>query len=145
MLGTEPEIIENHVKTGEVQLVFWPVLNHGNPSTFSHLTAECVAQQSMDAFWEIHHTFFENARDLWSADRDYFVRAAIDVGVDQATFETCYDGGSGLEALLELDALRREASVYSQPVFDINGERLAGAQSYDLFAQVFSQLLNNSN
>lgn len=145
MLGTEPEIVEKYVKTGQVQLVFWPVLNHGNPSTFSHLTAECVAQQSMDAFWEVHHTLFENAGELWRADRDYFVQTALEVGVDQATFESCYDGGSGLEAILELDALRRANNVYTQPIFEINGERLGGAQPFDVFSQAFEQLLNENN
>lgn len=145
MLGTEPAIIDNYVKTGQVQLVFWPVLNHGNASTFSHLTAECIAQQSMDAFWQVHHTLFENAGDLWRADRDYFVKTAVEAGVDQSTFEACYDDGSGLEAILALDALRRERSVYTQPVFDINGERLGGAQSYDVFAEAFEQLLTSSD
>ena len=110
MLGTEPEIITNYVETGDVKIVFWPVLNHGDPSVYSTLAAECVAQQNTDAFWEMHHLLFENQRDLWSASRDYYVETAVSVGADQAQFEACYDGADGIARVLELDDLPRDTS-----------------------------------
>ncbi len=137
MLGTEPEIIANYVETGRVKLQFWPVLNHGDPSLYSTLTAECVGQQSPDLFWDMHAYLFSNQADLWRADRDYFVKTAVAVGADQNAFEACYDGPSGLSTVLELDAIRRQRSIFVQPVFDINGEILVGAQPYDVFAAVF--------
>lgn len=140
MLDTEPQIIENYVKTGQVQIVFWPVLNHGNPSTFSTLTAECVAQQSTDLFWVVHERLFENLSELWSADREYYVNLAVEVGADQATFEACYDGPAGLEQILELDAIRRERGVYSQPIFDANGEVFGGYQQFDFYVELFDLL-----
>ncbi|MCP5097576.1 MAG: thioredoxin domain-containing protein [Chloroflexi bacterium] len=142
MLGVEPDIITNYVETGAVKIVFWPVLNHGDPSVYSSLTAECVAQQDMDAFWQVHALLFENQSDLWGASRDYFVETAVSVGVDQATFETCYDGASGLDTVFVLDNFRRQRGIYSQPIFDINGELLAGRQSYELFASIFDQVGN---
>ena len=77
MLGTEPDIIRDYVETGQVKLVFWPVLNHGNPSVFSTLTAECAGQQDPDLFWSVHETLFENQGELWGADRDYYVQTAV--------------------------------------------------------------------
>ncbi|MCA9923609.1 MAG: thioredoxin domain-containing protein [Anaerolineales bacterium] len=141
MLGTEPEIVANQVARGEVQIVFWPVLNHGNPSVYSTLTAECVAQQSTDAFWQIHELLFANQDDLWSADRDYYVNLAVSIGVDQAAFEACYDGPSGLDTVLALDDLRRQRGIFSQPTFDVNGQIFAGRQSYETFDTIFTQLL----
>ncbi len=143
MLGVEPEIVANFVELGQVKIVFWPVLNHGNPSLYSTLTAECVAQQDMDAFWDIHTLLFENQDELWGADRDYFVETAVSVGVDQTQFEACYDGPSGLDAVFILDDLRRQRGVFSQPVFDINGNLLAGLQSFELFTTAFNSLLEN--
>lgn len=143
MLDTEPQIVENYVKTGEVQIVFWPVLNHGDPSTFSTLTAECVAQQSTDAFWDIHQTLFETQQQTWGADRDYYINLAVQTGVDQATFEACYDGGDGLAKILELDAIRRERGVYTQPIFDVNGEIFGGYQQFDFYVEVFGFFLEN--
>lgn len=140
MLSVEPEIVANYVETGLVKLVFWPVLNHGNPSIYSTLTAECIAQQSMEAFWQVHEQLFQNQDELWSAERDYYVETAVQTGVDQTTFESCYDG-DGLATVMEMDALRRQRGIFSQPVFDINGQLLAGLQSYSLFDQTFQALL----
>lgn len=141
MLGTEPDIIQNYVDSGQVKIVFWPVLNHGDPSVYSTLTAECVAQQSTAAFWDIHKLLFENQQQLWSADRDYYINLATRVGADEATFTACYDNGTGLEKVLELDNIRRQRGIYTQPIFDINGNLLAGLQSYDLFAEIFAEML----
>lgn len=140
MLGTEPDIIANYVATGRVKLVFWPVLNHGNPSVYATLTAECVGQQNPDLFWVMHKYLFENQADLWQADRDYYVDAAVANGADQATFEACYDGADGLATVMELDAIRRDRGILSQPIFDINGEIFVGAQPYESFAAVFDAL-----
>lgn len=137
MLGTEPDIIANYVETGRVKLVFWPVLNHGDPSVYSTLTAECMGQQDPDLFWVAHASLFENQSDLWRADRDYYVNTAVSLGADQAQFEACYDGPDGIATVLALDDIRRQRGIFSQPIFDINGETFVGAQPYDSFAAVF--------
>ena len=135
MLGTEPDILRDYVMTGKVKLVFWPVLNHGNPSVYATLTAECAGQQNPDFFWALHKYLFENQDDLWSANREYYVQTAVSFGVDQAQFETCYDGAAGLEQVMELDNGRRQRGIFSQPQFDINGYIFVGAQPYATFAK----------
>ena len=140
MLGTEPEIIANYVETGRVKLVFWPVLNHGDPSVYSTLTAECLGQQDSALFWAAHETLFANQNDLWGADRDYYVDTAVTLGADKATFEACYDGPDGIATVLELDRIRRQRGIFSQPIFDINGQVFVGAQPYEDFAAVFEAL-----
>ena len=140
MLGTEPEIIANYVESGEVKIVFWPVLNHGDPSVYSTLTAECVGQQSPEMFWEVHEQMFSNQFELWSADRDYYVQTAVSVGADQAQFEACYDGADGIATILELDRLRRDRGIFSQPQFDVNGQIFVGAQPYETFAALFESI-----
>lgn len=140
MRGTEPDIIANYVETGRVKLVFWPVLNHGNPSLYATLTAECVGQQDPNLFWAVHEILFENQADLWQADRDYYVDTAVAAGAEQATFEACYDGPDGLATIMALDATRRDRGIFSQPIFDINGEIFVGAQPYESFAAVFDAL-----
>lgn len=141
MLGTEPEVIEAYVETGEARIVFWPVLNHGDPSVFSTLTAECVAQQDIDLFWDVHELLFTNQRDLWTADRDYYVNTAVGVGADRETFEICYDSMEAMDQILELDALRRERGIYGQPVFDVNGQVFYGSQSFNTFSGVIEAAL----
>jgi protein-disulfide isomerase len=141
VLGTEPDIIQNYVETGQVKLVFWPVLNHGNPSVYSTLTAECAGQQDPALFWAVHKMLFENQSDLWGAGRDYFVETAVAAGADHSTFETCYDDPSALDQVLELDNIRRQRGILSQPQFDINGLIFVGAQPYEAFAQALDASL----
>jgi protein-disulfide isomerase len=141
VLGTEPEVIATYVDSGQARIIFWPVLNHGDPSVFSTLAAECVARQDIDAFWQLHHHLFTNQADLWQAGRDYYIEAASAVGADPEAFAECYDDGEALDHVLALDAARQERGIFSQPVFDINGELLYGSQSFERFSGVVDAAL----
>lgn len=143
MLGAQLQLIERYVDPRQVKLIFWPVLNYGEPSVRAAVAVECVARQNMDAFWELHHYLFENQADLWRADHDYFVQAATDVGADPQQFAACFDDGEARQHVLALDEERQARGVFSQPVFDIGGERLYGSQSFDIFAQAIDAALDN--
>ena len=136
MLGTEPELVNKYVESGQVKMVFWPVINHGDPSIYATLTVQCIGQIDVDKFWEGHELLFINQRDLWRADRDYFVETAVSIGIDQIQFETCYDSGDTLQNILSLDDIRRERGIYGQPMFDIAGTIYAGAGSFADFSAV---------
>ena len=80
---------------------------------------------------------------MWQADRDYFVNAASNVGVDQAAFEECFDNGTGHITVTELDSIRRENDVFNRPTFDINGQLLIGSQPFNVFAQFIEAALQS--
>jgi protein-disulfide isomerase len=143
VLGSEPQIIDNYVNSGQVRIVFWPMLDHGNVSLNAHAAADCIGRQNVDAFWQIHDQFFADQADLWRADRDYFVNAASNVGVDQAAFEECFDNGTGHITVTELDSIRRENDVFNRPTFDINGQLLIGSQPFGVFAQFIEAALQS--
>ena len=135
MLGAEPEIISNYVDHGLVRIVFWPMLDHGNASLNAHAAADCIGRQDVDAFWQVHDEFFLNQGDLWQANREYFVNMAVISGVDQATFEACYDSGTGHATVMELDSIRRNLGVFNRPTFTINDQLLVGSQPFEIFEQ----------
>ncbi|MBK9051758.1 MAG: thioredoxin domain-containing protein [Chloroflexi bacterium] len=141
MLGAEPEIIDTYVNSGQVKIIFWHVLDHATASLNSHAAADCIGQQSVDAYWLIHDQFFADQNELWDADRDYFVNAAATVGVDQSTFEQCYDSGVGQANVTRLDAIRRQQGILTRPTFDINGTLLFGAQRFAVFAEAIEAAL----
>lgn len=143
MLGTEPQLIADYVEDGRVRLVFWPVLNHGDPSVYATLTAHCIGQQNADAFWDVHNLLFENQRELWSASRDYYVNVATSLGVDQAAFERCYDDGTGLAEVLALDEARKQRGVYGQPTFELEDTLYGGAPPYEVFTEMLDAALAN--
>jgi protein-disulfide isomerase len=133
VLGTEPQLITDYVESGRVKIVFWPVLNHGNPSVYSTLAAECAGQQDPALFWAAHAVLFERQAELWSADRDYYASLAESLGADRTVFEACYDGGDGLAQVTALDDERLRRGIFGQPTFDVNGQVFAGLQNYETF------------
>ena len=133
MLGTEPQLVADYVATGRVKIVFWPVLNHGNPSVYGTLAAECAGQQAPALFWAAHGLLFEQQDELWSAGRDYYVTLVESLGADQAAFEACYDDGSGLAQVTALDEMRLQRGIFGQPTFDVGGQVFAGLQRYEVF------------
>lgn len=126
MLGEEKRIREEYVETGRMMYIFWPVLNHGNHSVFSHAAMDCVAHQDPKLGWDMHEVLFINQRDLWSAPRDFFVQQAEIVGADIPAFEECFDTGAGVERVQALDTIRRDRGVRGQPIFDVNGDVVRG-------------------
>ena len=88
----------------------------------------------------MHHYLFQNQGDIWGATRDYYIETAVSLGADESTFAACYDGPDCIAQVLELDTLRRDRGVFSQPTFDINGTVLAGSRPYDTFAEAFDSL-----
>lgn len=143
MLGTEPQLVAQYVESGLLKIVFWPVLNHGNPSVTSTLAAECAGQQDPALFWAAHGVLFQNQSDLWSADREYYATLAESLGADRATFEACYDGGDGLAQVTALDEARLQRGIFGQPTFDINGQTFAGSQRIDVFQAAIDAALTN--
>ena len=144
MLGTEPQVVQEYVQTGKVKLVFWPVLNHNDPSVYATLTAHCVGRQDADKFWEVHEFLFNSQQDLWRADKEYFVNTAVAAGADQVAFETCYDDQGAMDEVLELDAIRRQRGIAGQPMFDIGGTIYGGAPPFESFAEVLDALLETA-
>jgi protein-disulfide isomerase len=143
VLGTEPQLIADYVETGRVRIVFWPVLNHGNPSVYSTLAAECLGQQDPALFWTAHGVLFENQDELWSAGREYYVALAESLGADVSAFEACYDDGSGLARVMALDDTRLERGIFGQPTFDVNGQVFAGLQNYEFFQTAIDNALSS--
>ena len=141
MLGAEREIIANEVAARQVRLVFWPMLDLGPNSLNAATTAFCAGEQDPAAFWAAHDTLFANQGEVYGADRQYFVDVAAGLGLDATAFAACYDGETVRDLIAALDAARREAGIFNRPTFDLNGQRLIGAQPYDTFAAAISGLL----
>jgi protein-disulfide isomerase len=103
--------------------------------------AECAAQQG--AFWEMHDALFNSQAD-WSGKDDAvqtFEKLAGDLGLDQAEFNSCLEGG---KAQAEVTAEYQEgiaAGVTGTPAFQINGAALSGAQPFAAFQQMIDYFL----
>jgi protein-disulfide isomerase len=141
VLGVEPQIIETYVRDGQVLLVFAPVLNHANLSDQTHQAAECAADQGR--FWEMHHLLFENQDSFLFGDtRAILKQLAVEAGLDTLLFNICIDEQQTLERIKAQDQFRQNRGIRGQPVFSINGDYLIGAQSFETYANLINQKLD---
>ena len=134
-------IWREYVITGQLKFIFWPVLNHGDASFNATKAVECVAQQDMDAFWQMHAAVFAEASGLYRAGRPFYRDLAVEFDVDGPTFEACYDDPATAAFVVGLDEVRRERGIVGQPVFDIGGQILFGNQPFPTFVEVIEDKL----
>lgn len=146
MQGAEQELIAGPVATGELRLVFWPMLDLGPNSTNSAIAAFCAGEQDPAAFWHVHDRLYGDQRNVYVANRDYFLGTIDGLGLDDAAFATCYDGEEMRQFLETLDQTRRDNGVRVRPTFDIAGptgepERIFGSQSFEAFNAIIQAKL----
>lgn len=140
MLGTEPQIRENYVKTGQVKLIFHPILDLGSGSMLAGQAAECAGEQGQ--FWAMHDVLFKEQGKLYGSDvNDVIKELADQLPLDKAKFTACLDEQRYAQKIQQLDARRRELGIRTRPTIDVNGQLVIGAQPFGVFQQVIEPLL----
>lgn len=117
---------------GKVRIVFrhFPLSFHPNAPKAAEASA-CAHEQGK--FWEMHKQLFANQKGLTVPE---LKQHAATIGLDQAKFDACLDGGS-MKALVDADTKAgSEAGVNGTPAFFINGRLLSGAQPFAEFEKV---------
>ena len=144
MLGAEEQVHEAYVKSGKVRYIFNPVLNHGDRSYVAHQASECAGDQGQ--FWSFRRTLYENQGALWGGDIRVAVKnLASQAGLDTDDFNACIDEQRHYNTVDQQDAIRRQAGVRGQPMFDINGQVYGGAPPFEAFAKVVDAALAGQN
>ena len=121
----------------EVRLVFkdYPLPNHEQAFKAAE-AGNCAHQQGK--FWELHDVMFSKQSELRVAD---LKRHAAELGLDQASFDTCLDSGRFAEAVSADLTLGQSAGVSSTPTVFINGRAVMGAAPYEVFAEIVEEEL----
>lgn len=140
MLGSEPHIKETYIKTGQVKLVFNPILDHGDRSLQAHQAAECAGEQGM--FWPIHDILFEQQGSLYGGDvREVIKGLAVQLPLDVDLFNNCLDEQRTSALVQSQDQHRRQLGIRTRPTFDLNGQLIVGAQPFEVFQNAIESLL----
>ncbi len=127
---TFPTIRREYVDTGRVRWVFrhFPLRNIHPQAESAGRAAECAAQQGK--FWEYHSQLFANQSALGDADLTAYGNAA---GLNIAAFDACR-ASDAVAARVQRDVDSGLAlGVAGTPTFFINGERLTGFRSVEVF------------
>jgi protein-disulfide isomerase len=134
---TVEEVLKKY--DGKVRFVFreFPLPMHKSAKKAAE-AALCANQQ--DKFWPMYDKMFANQEKLEPTDLKGYAK---DLGLDQAKFDACLDGGK-MESAVQADIEAGKAlGVDGTPAFFINGRPYSGAQPLDKFVDVIDSELGN--
>jgi protein-disulfide isomerase len=146
--GAYPQIVENFVRTGEVQYFYKNLpLQQIHPwSEPAALASECALNQDAEAFWTFKQGFFSNQEQLGNAYENSnfdasMYRWAEQTGLDTEQFRTCYDNEEEIEEVQQDKQEAGENGAQATPTVLINDQKLEGAQPYSRFESTIQSAL----
>lgn len=139
---TEPQIIEQYVKTGKVFYEYRSVGAFlGAESGAAAEAAYCAGDQGK--FWEYRDALYSHwtGENVGDFANDKLQQYAASTGLDQSTFNDCLASGK-YAARVEQDVKDARADgVRATPSFLINRKLLEGAQQFEAFQQMIEAAL----
>tara|TARA_Y100000590_G_scaffold43465_1_gene46251 strand:- start:1297 stop:1971 length:675 start_codon:yes stop_codon:yes gene_type:complete len=144
---TRPQIIENYIDTGKVNLVFIDMPFLGADSTPASEATYCANDQGK--YWEYHSMLFryqEEIDDGWAnANRLQAIALNLDLDIEQ--FDKCMTTDDHKPRInFNKQKARTDFEANSTPTFLIvntsgEGERIVGAHPYSTFEDIINRLL----
>lgn len=125
ILNVYPTLQREYVDAGTLQVVSvnFPVL--GPASEHAARVAECVFQQSNDAFWEMKPPLYRAQAELADTRRARDLALTYAPGIDAADLDACLDDPASLEAVRADSTMATGLSVNATPTVFVNGVRVA--------------------
>jgi protein-disulfide isomerase len=125
---------------GRVRLVFKDLPLPSHPAARgAHEAARCAG--AAGKYWAYHDRLFEEQGRFAPAD---LVRYAVELGLDRAEFERCFESRR-YAAQIDADiAQARALGVTGTPTFFVNGIPLVGAHPVETFREVIEQALRGA-
>ena len=94
----------------------------------AHEAARCAGAENQ--YWPYHDRLYAEQPRF---DRDSLIRYAVDLGLDSARFAGCLDERRYAAAVEADVAQARALGIRATPTFLINGQKLEGARSVEVF------------
>lgn len=133
-METEPQIIEQYVKTGKARLIYRHLVQLGEGSQVLAEASECAGAQG--AFWEMREQIYQRQNEVYGATNFAAVQPLVqELGLDANQFKQCLDQRQFQQQVLDDYAVAQRESINSRPVVDINGTRIIGAQPFTRYQQ----------
>ena len=138
-METEPQLIEQYVKTGKARLIYRHLLQLGEPSKTLAEASECAGAQGK--FWEMREQLYRRQAELYSASSFAAVQPLVaELGLDEAQFGQCLEQHQFEQQVTADFAAAEREGIRSRPVLDINGTRIIGAQPLTQFQAVLDAI-----
>jgi protein-disulfide isomerase len=141
-LQTFPTLLSEYIETGIVRYVFkdFPLNSIHPQAAEAAEAARCANDQGR--FLEMHDLLFVRQEE-WSGQApptEIFVGMAAGLGLDEAAFRACLEGGEH-EAAVTADLNEGIGfGITGTPAFYLNGYPISGAQPLEVFEQAIAQV-----
>ncbi len=143
---TEPSILENYVETGKVKIIFKDFTIIGPDSIGAAHGAHCAEDQGK--FWEYHNELYDNwtgENNGWASSEN-LVRFAQNIGLNEEEFNQCMSDGKYKQLVTASSNDAKNLGITGTPAFFVIGPdnqvtRIAGAQPYEVFHNIFQEEL----
>ena len=146
---TRPQIVENYIETGKVNLVFLDMPFLGSDSTPASEATYCADDQGK--YWEYHSMLFtyqEDEIDGGWANANRLQAIAFNLGLDIEQFDKCMTTDDHYSRVnYNKQVAVTEFGAKSTPTFMIinsisgDAQRIVGAHPYSTFENVIDSLL----
>ncbi len=141
--GAARLIEENYIERGKVRYEYHYVTFNKPAGKLAAEAAECANSQG--AFWPYHDILYANqtgSSDQYSERR--LLAFAAELNLDGDSFRSCLrDGDSGGVVQQDRD-LASQMGVQSTPTVFINGDKVEGAQSFEVYRELIERKLAQS-
>lgn len=138
-LQTEPQIVEEYVKTGKVYFVFNPYgpggYSIGQESVDATKAAFCAGGQNK--FWEYKDMLYSHltGENVGNYVESNLMAWAEEIDLDMTQFNACYAENTYADKIEEGIAKGIEAEITGTPAFIINGELVVGYLPFESFKE----------
>ena len=139
--GAARLIEENYIESGQVRYEYYYVSFNQPAGKTAAEAAECANAQG--AFWPYHDILFANqtGRSDQYSDRR-LLAFADELKLDGEEFRSCLTDGNSRDVVQQDSDLAAQMGVQSTPTVFINGEKIEGAQSFEVYRELIERKLS---
>jgi protein-disulfide isomerase len=112
-----PHLDTDYLATGKAKLIFKNMAFIGQESTWAAEAAACASDQGK--FWDYHNKLFENqnGENKGAFKVDNLKRFALEIGLDEVAFNTCFDEGKYTAKIADERSEGQRRGVSGTPTF----------------------------
>jgi len=143
---TKPQIYENYIATGKMNLIFVDLAFLGKDSLKAAEASYCAEDQAK--YWEYHDLLYNSQEgvDTGWANSERLKAFAFNLDLDMDLFNICLDSGKFSKRIQNNNNEARKQGANSTPTFfivDSEGEQLkiTGNQPYSVFKNVIDSMI----
>lgn len=142
----EPQIVNNYIATGEVQLTFHNFAFIGPESTQAAIGGLCAADQGK--FWPYHDYVYANqgTTENSGALSDTKLKAiAQAVGLNVSTFTTCLGSTANQQEVQQEASQAQSLGITGTPTLFVNGTKVSNALDFPTVQAAIDAALQSSS